>query len=259
MTFLPFLQLTCNTSLRDGVLPDCEKLAYVTPNLKKLGLDADCTSNYRPVFNLSFLSKLIERLVCRQLTTYLTNHHLLAPLQSAYREHHSTETATLRVASDVFNAADAGQVTVVTLLDLSAAFDSVNHDILLRRLNISYGVGGTVLRWITSFLSNRTQVVNFAGGKSSLTTLTCGVPEGSVSGPILFALYTANVIRIVQSFGVQVHCYADNIQLYIHCRANEADAALARMLDCICAINAWMGSNCLKMNPDKTQMIWLGT
>ena len=122
---LPFLQLTCNTSLRDGVLPDCEKLAYVTSILKKSGLDANCTSNYRPVSNLSFLSKLIERRVCRQLTSYLTNHHLLAPLQSAYCEHHSTETATLRVASNVFNAADAGQVTVVVLLDLSAAFNTV--------------------------------------------------------------------------------------------------------------------------------------
>ena len=129
---LPFLQLTCNTSLRDGVLPDCEKLAYITPILKKSGLDADCASNYRPVSNLSFLSKLIEHLVCHQLKSYLTNHHLLAPLQSAYREHHSTETATLRVASDLFNAADAGQVTVVALLDLSAAFDTVDHDILLR-------------------------------------------------------------------------------------------------------------------------------
>ena len=144
--FLPFLQSTCNTSLRDGVLPDCENLAYVTPILKKSGLNADCALNYRPVFNLSFSSKLIERLVCRQLTSYLTNHRILAPLQSAYREHHSTETATLRVASDVFDAADKSQVTVVALLDLSATFDTVDHDILLRRLNISYGVGGIWLR-----------------------------------------------------------------------------------------------------------------
>ena len=104
----------------------------VTPILTKSGLNADCASNNRLVSNLSFLSKLIERLVCRQLTSYLTNHHLLAPLQSAYREHHLTETATLRVASDIFNAADAGQVTVIALLDLSAAFDTVDHDILLR-------------------------------------------------------------------------------------------------------------------------------
>ena len=109
--------------------------------------------------------------------------------------------ATLRIASDVFNAADVGQVTVVALLDPSAAFDTVDHDILLR-LNISYGVGGTVLRSITSFISNKTQVVNFAGGQSSQTTLTCSVPQGSVSNPILFALNTADFIRTVQSFGV---------------------------------------------------------
>ena len=150
-------------------------------------------------------------------------------------------------------------MTVVTLLDLSAAFDTVDHDILLRRLNISYGIGGTVLRWITSFLSNRTQVVNFAGGQSSQTILKCGVKQGSVFGSILFAMYTADVIRIAQSFGVQVHCYADDIQLYIHCRADEADAVLARLLDCICAIDAWMGSNRLKMDSVKIQMIWLVT
>ena len=149
-------------------------------------------------------------------------------------------------------------MTVVALLDSSATFDTVDHDILLRRLNI-YGVGGAVLCWITSFLSNRTQVVNFAGGQPSQTTLTCSIPQGSASGPILFALYTTDVIRIVQSFSVQVHCYADDIQLYIHCRADEADAALAHMLDCICAIDAWMRSNRLKMNPDKTQMMWLDT
>ena len=126
----------------------------MTPILKKSDLDADCASNCRPVSNLSFLSKFIERLVCLQLTSYLSNHHLLAPLQSAYRGHHSTETTTLRVASDAFNAADAGQVTVVVLLDFSATFDSVDRDILLRRLNI-YGVNGTILRWITSFVSNR--------------------------------------------------------------------------------------------------------
>ena len=148
-------------------------------------------------------------------------------------------------------------MTVVALLDLSAAFDTVDHDILLRRLNIFYGVGSTVLCWISSFLSNRTQVVNFTGGQSSQTTFTCGVSHGSVSGPILFVLYTTDVIRFTQSIGVHVHCYADDIQLYIHCRPDEADAALARMFNCIWAIDAWMGSNRLKMNPDKTQMIWL--
>ena len=110
-SILPLLHLTCNSSLRSGMLPDCEKTAIITPILKKPGLDPDNPSNYRPVSNLTFLSKLIERLVCRQLTAYLEEHRLLASHQSAYRAHHSTETATLKIASDVFDAMDRRDVT----------------------------------------------------------------------------------------------------------------------------------------------------
>ena len=126
-------------------------------------------------------------------------------------------------------------------------------------MNISYGVGGAVLHSIMSFLSNRIQIVNFAGGQSFQSTITCGVLQVPVSGPVLFALCIANAIRMAQSFGAQVHCYADDKQLYVHYRAGEADVALARLLDCIWATDAWMGSNRLKMNPDKAQVIWLGT
>jgi hypothetical protein len=256
---LPFLCLVCNSSLSSGVLPECEKVAIITPILKKPGLDTDCTSSYRPVSNLTFLSKLVERLVCRQLTAYLQQHHLLVPQQSAYREHHSTETATLKVASDVFDAMDVGEVTILALLDLSAAFDTVDHEILLRRLHYSYGIGGTALRWIRSFLTGRAQVVNFSGRVSTSSVLTCGVPQGSVLGPLLFNLYTADVVSIVQAHGVSVHCYADDLQLYIRCQPRDAAVAAACLLHCIQAVDEWMGSNRLKMNPDKTQVIWLGS
>jgi hypothetical protein len=199
------------------------------------------------------------RLVCSQLTTYLHSHHLLPPEQSAYRQHYSTETATLKIASDVFEAADTGHVTALALLDLSAAFDTVDHGILLQRLSETYGIGGTALRWIKSFLTGRSLVVNFAGQQSTCSMLTCGVPQGSVTGPLLFNLYTADVVRIAQSFDVHVHCYADDLQLYVHCTVHDAPAALQRLLRCIEAIDIWMGSNRLKLNPDKTQLIWLGT
>jgi hypothetical protein len=112
---------------------------------------------------------------------------------------------------------DVGEVTILALLDLSAAFDTVDHDILLRRLHYSYGIGGTALRWIRSFLTGRAQVVNFSGQVSTSSVLTCGVPQGSVLGPLLFNLYTADVVSIVQAHGVSVHCYADDLQLYTHC------------------------------------------
>ncbi len=256
---LPILHLLCNTSMSDGVLPDSEKAAIVTPILKKAGLDPDNTASYRPISNLTFVSKLIERLVSCQLTSYLQDNHLMPPVQSAYRKHYSTETATLKVASDVFDSIDAGKLTILAMLDLSAAFDTVDHEILKSRLSMSYGVGGTVLRWLTSFLTDRTQTVNFAAQRSAPFKLTCGVPQGSVLGPILFNMYTADVIRIAASFGVTVHCYADDVQLYVHCLAKDSQTAVARLLACIEAIDNWMRSNRLKMNPDKTQCIWLGT
>ena len=256
---LPFLHMLCNKSLQSGILPDSEKSAAVTPILKKPSLDPDSASSYRPVSNLTYVSKLIERLACSQLTAYLLNHHLLPAEQSAYRQHYSTETATLKIASDIFDAADAEKVTVLALLDLSAAFDTVDHSILLQRLNYTYGVTGTALQWIKSFLTGRSFAVNFQGQQSTRSTLSCSVPQGSVTGPLLFNLYTADVIRIAQSFGVTVHCYADDLQLYVHCAVTEAPAALQRILSCIEAIDKWMGSNRLKLNPDKTQLIWLGT
>ena len=131
---LPFVHLICNTSLRDGVLPDAEKHAIATPIFKKADLDPDNTKSYRPISNLSFMSKLIERLVSHRLTSYLSQHNLLPTLQSANRQNHSTETATLKVVSDALNAADAGQITLLARLDLSATFDTVDYATLLERL-----------------------------------------------------------------------------------------------------------------------------
>ena len=180
-------------------------------------------------------------------------------MQSAYRQNHSTETASLKIVSDILDAADTGHVTLLALLDLSAAFDTVDHNILLSRLECSYGFSGTVLKWIASFLKNRSQTVVFAGIKSAPTSLLYGVPQGSVLGPLFFNLYTADVVKIAESFGIQIHCYADDVQLYIHCLATDAPIAVARLLACIGAIDKWMGSNKLKLNADKTQLIWLGT
>jgi hypothetical protein len=180
-------------------------------------------------------------------------------VQSAYRANHSTETAVLKVASDIFDSADTGHVTILALLDLSAAFDTVDHQVLLHRLSYTYGIGGTALRWFQSFLTGRSQTVSFAGSQSATSPLTCGVPQGSVCGRILFNLYTAHVVRLAHSFGVSIHCYADDLQLYIHSRPSEAAAAAERLLLCIEAIAGWMGSNRLKLNPDKTQIIWLGS
>ena len=128
-----------------GVVPESFKSAYVTPLLKKADLDPAETKSYRPISNLSVVSKLLERAVARQLVNYLQEHDLLPDLQSAYRANHSTETAVLKVLADILLALDSGDLALLTLLDLSAAFDGIDHETLLHRLELSYGLGGHVL------------------------------------------------------------------------------------------------------------------
>ena len=159
----PFIYMLCNKSLQSGILPDSEKSAAVTPILKKPGLDTDSSSSYRPVSNLTYVSKPIERLASSQLTAYLLNHHLLPVEQFAYRQLYSTKTATLWIASDIFDVANAAKVTVLPLLDLSAALDTADHSILLQRLTYTYGITGTALRWIKSFLTECSVIVNLQG------------------------------------------------------------------------------------------------
>jgi len=182
----PFLTELFNRSLAAGRFPSAFKEAFVTPVIKKPSLDAAEVSSYRPISNLSVISKLLERLVTKQLTDYLRSADLLPSLQSGFRPGHSTETAALRVLSDILGAVDSGDVAALVLLDLSAAFDTVDHAILYRRLQVSYGLGGPVLEWFRSYLSERSQYVRRGIHRSPKTLLTCGVPQGSVLGPILF-------------------------------------------------------------------------
>jgi len=136
----PFLCRLFNWSLQSGTVPSTFKFAYITPLLKQADLDPADAKSYRPISNLSVISKLLERLVSKQLLRYLKDHDLLPDLQSAYRGHHSTETAVLKVLSDILSALDTGNIEMLTLLNLSAAFDSVDHNTLLQRLRKSYGL-----------------------------------------------------------------------------------------------------------------------
>ena len=169
------------------------KSAYITPILKKAGMDSADPRSYRRISNLTVLSKVLERLVSEQLVSYLKDNNLLPDRQSAYRAHHSTKTAVLRVLSDILLALDSGNIAVLTLLDLSAAFDSVDHATVLQRLQTSYGLGGSVIAWFSLYLNNRTQNVRLPATTSTESAVLYGVPQGSVLGPILFLLYTADL------------------------------------------------------------------
>ena len=151
----PFLTHLFNRSLATGCVPVSFKDSFVTPILKKPGLDEASSSSYRPISNLSVISKLMERLVARQLVTYLDVNCLLPATQSGFRRGHSTETAIIRVLSDLLDAVDRGDVAALVLLDLSAAFDTVDHGILLERLRVTFSVNNSALAWLQSYLAGR--------------------------------------------------------------------------------------------------------
>ena len=165
---------------------------------------------YRPLSNLLVLSKTLERLVTHQLVEHLNLWSLLPDAQSAYRANHSTETAVLRLLSDILDSLDKGDFAILTLLDLSAAFDTVDHATLLRRLKTTYGITNTALVWFTSYLHERKLSVRYRGSSSTPTSLLCGVPQGSVLGPILFLLYTADLLRLIDGMELHSQLYADD-------------------------------------------------
>ena len=236
-----------NASLASGQVPAELKSAYVVPRLKRSGLDEDDVKNYRPISNLPVLAKLLERIVAKQLVAYLNVHGLLPRLQSAYRSRHSTETALLKVTSDILSALDNGDLAALALLDLSAAFDTVDHDILLRRLRISYGINGVALQWFRSYLDGRMQHVS---------TEAAVVSQGSVLGPILFILYTADLIALIESHSLSPHLYADDTQILGSCRPTDTAALRLRMQTCIADVGCWMSSNRLQLNTSKTEVMW---
>ncbi|KAL5260695.1 hypothetical protein ACHWQZ_G010747 [Mnemiopsis leidyi] len=174
---LPITHYIVNQSLKEGVFPEDLKIASIRPKLKKPTLDVDDLCNYRPISNLTFLSKILEKVVHDQLNTYVTTNNLYAKFQSGYRKHHSCETAVTRIHNDILMLIDKKTNVLLLLLDLSAAFDTINHSLLLQKLKHSFGITNIVLKWLTSYLSNRKFKVFVKKGESEECNLEIGVPQ----------------------------------------------------------------------------------
>uniref|UniRef100_A0A8C6LN66 Reverse transcriptase domain-containing protein n=1 Tax=Nothobranchius furzeri TaxID=105023 RepID=A0A8C6LN66_NOTFU len=214
--------------------------------------------NYRPISNLPFLSKVLEKIVAIQVFEYLNTNALFEEFQSGFREYHSTETALVRVTNDILMASDKNLESVLVLLDLSAAFDTVDQNVLLGRLEHVVGIKGTSLGWFKSYLSDRFHFVNVHDKSSSYSRVTCGVPQGSVLGTIVFTIYMLPIGKIIRQHGINSHCYADDTQLCLSINPDQSNR-LGRLQAYLEDIKNWMTQNCLLLNQDKTEVLIFGT
>ncbi|XP_047990243.1 uncharacterized protein LOC125229445 [Leguminivora glycinivorella] len=248
-----------NLSIVSSTFPDIWKLAIVNP-LPKVS-NPSVIKDLRPISILPCLSKIIEKAVCAQLTTYLEMNNILPDVQSGFRKGRSTTTALLDVTDNILDAQDKGMCTVLVLLDFSRAFDCLNINLLLSKLTY-YGFDQKTIRWFESYLSNRSQIVKvrLSNGSSLVSEkveLTRGVPQGSVIGPLLFILYSADIRSHI--LHCKYHIYADDIQVYISCKPAEINTAIEKLNQDLTRIATWASANCLLLNPSKTKYLVFGS
>ena len=267
----PVITKMINLSFQDCHFHGSWKIAHVNPLLKRSGLDAEF-ANFRPVSNLSFVYKTTERkqllimmmITDNQLFTHCESFALLPTNQSAYRKFHSTETALLRVQSDILMSMDRQEVTLLILLDLSAAFDTIDHTILLDILDNDFGIIGNAKEWIKSFLCKRQQHVLVEDEISKPKQLDCGVPQGSCLGPVLFLLYASGLFQVVNKHLPTTHAYADDSQIYLSFRPHSSasqDLAVSAIESCVADhdVRAWLVLHRFMFNDTKTELLIIGS
>ena len=205
-------------------------------------------NNYRPVSNLCFIAKILEKLVLSQVSSYLNSNNLCNTCQSACRPGHSTDTALQKVVNDQFLSLNKGNISVLALLDFSSAFDTIDHPIIVHRLHTDFGFTDTVLQWFSSYLTDRTHYVSL----SSRCSVFAPVHSGSVLGPMLFTVQIATLFAVIDSHSIMHHTFADDLQLQMSAPPDRISELLHSVQSCICDVNAWASANMLKLNDSKT-------
>ena len=218
----PAVGAIINSSFDEGHFVATEKCGLIQPYLKKIGLDINYLSNDRPVMNLTHLSKITERDMLDQLVPFLEEVGVVLRYQFAYRKLHSTETVLCKIHDDLVSNTCHGKASSLVLLDLSAAFDTVDHQLLLSDFS-HCGVEGTALSLLESYLENGEQCEAICESRSKPMALQYGVPKASVLGPVLFTVYTGTLDFLLEAHGVSYHSFADDTQLYI--RVEDIDEA----------------------------------
>lgn len=251
------LKILCTEIIQSGIFPDAWKIASVRPLLKKSNLDPAELGSYRPISRLPFLSKVLEKILNKQLPTYIAENNLLDHSQFGFREGNGTETALVTVTEELRKPLDAGKKAALILLDLSAAFDTISHKILADRMK-KLGFHDSAIQLMVSYFTNRTVFVDMDGTVSKSFDLPCGVPQGSSLSPTLFNIYVTPLAEIIRQHGFTAVSYANDTQIVVSISDNIAETADC-FNSCMSQINRWMSNNCLKLNSQKTEVLLLGT
>ena len=240
-----------NLSLIQGVVPDDLKSASVVPLFKKN--DKLCVGNYRPVSILNIISKILERVVYDQVEKYFQDQDLLYKYQSGFRRGYSTDTCLIHLSDFIRGENDKGNVVGMVLLDLQKAFDTVDHSILLMKLRAS-GLGDDITMWLQSYLSDRKQLVDVSGTFSSSENISCGVPQGSILGPLLFLIYVNDMSAVVKH---KLLLYADDSSILV---SDKSISTVEKMLsDDLKQVSEWLIDNKLSLHLGKTESILFGS
>ena len=251
---LPLYLNFINNCIKHSHFPDSLKHAVITPIIKNNSLDPETYKNYRPVSSLPFMSKLLEKVLHIQLNDYLEINNMYPSFQSAYRAKHSCETTLLKMTDDIQKAVSEKKITCLITLDLSSAFDTIDKNILLNKLNQTYKVEKKALEMIQSYFNNRTFAVKINETISKTKNLKFGVPQGSLLGPLFYILYADEFELIAEKYKIKIQCYADDCQLYVSFQNNTMEEIEKNIIDCLNEIKAWTNINYLKLNADKTKI-----